>query len=386
MALGGVLAACGAPDRVFQDAPTGGASSAGATSVGGNSAGATSAGGSSVGGSSVGGSSAGDGAGGLGAAGGGGRTSCDLGEDSVEHCGACDRSCPAPAREDEQAVCVAGECKTRCIEGASRCGSDGKVRIECIEGVFQYAGTCDFVCVDGSCDGSCSPGDTGCSGKSVTLCGEDGEWAVTTPCAFACLAGECTGVCVPEQTRCGAAGREICDDLGEWEVAPCGSGTECVAGACLKSDGQTCAAAAECASDDCTTFYLDADKDGYGSTGTVKVCGATPPSGYVSNDDDCCDSDAAARPGQEEFFSRVRTGCGGYDFDCNDDEELERELVSTGCGSTSEAQTMCRGWHGTPPGCGDEGQYFTMCECTYSSQSGCHSLCPRFDASVQACR
>ena len=46
-----------------------------------------------------------------------------------------------------------------------------------------------------------------------------------------------------------------------------------------------------------TSFYLDADGDGYGSSGdSVQAC--THPEGYVSDDRDCDDSDALEHPNQ----------------------------------------------------------------------------------------
>ncbi|HEU5168686.1 MAG TPA: MopE-related protein, partial [Chitinophagaceae bacterium] len=59
------------------------------------------------------------------------------------------------------------------------------------------------------------------------------------------------------------------------------------------------------------TYYRDLDGDGYGnsSSGTIQACGAT--NGYVSNNDDCSDNDAAVNPEAKEI-------CGnGIDDDCN---------------------------------------------------------------------
>ncbi|HEX6334751.1 MAG TPA: MopE-related protein, partial [Flavisolibacter sp.] len=49
-----------------------------------------------------------------------------------------------------------------------------------------------------------------------------------------------------------------------------------------------------------STFYRDLDGDGYGklSSGTVQAC--TAPQGYVSNDTDCDDNNAAVNPGTTE--------------------------------------------------------------------------------------
>ncbi len=64
------------------------------------------------------------------------------------------------------------------------------------------------------------------------------------------------------------------------------------------------------------TYYRDSDGDGYGDPEVyLTVC--TQPSGYVSNSDDCSDSNALVKPGSEEV-------CNGIDDNCNDlvDEDI----------------------------------------------------------------
>lgn len=48
-----------------------------------------------------------------------------------------------------------------------------------------------------------------------------------------------------------------------------------------------------------TTFYQDADGDGYGNA-SVSRSEASQPNGYVSNADDCNDGDATIHPGAPE--------------------------------------------------------------------------------------
>ena len=58
-----------------------------------------------------------------------------------------------------------------------------------------------------------------------------------------------------------------------------------------------------------TTFYQDADGDGYGNLAmTTQAC--TAPAGYVANSTDCNDADAAVHPGATEV-------CNGVDDNCN---------------------------------------------------------------------
>ena len=56
-------------------------------------------------------------------------------------------------------------------------------------------------------------------------------------------------------------------------------------------------------------WYQDFDLDGYGNA-AVSIVTCTPPPGYVTNDDDCNDTNAAIKPGAAEV-------CDGVDNDCD---------------------------------------------------------------------
>lgn len=65
------------------------------------------------------------------------------------------------------------------------------------------------------------------------------------------------------------------------------------------------------------TGYADADADGYGTSTASQVCsGASLPAGYVSNNTDCYDSNANAKPGQTGWFTTNR-GDGSFDYNCD---------------------------------------------------------------------
>ena len=73
-----------------------------------------------------------------------------------------------------------------------------------------------------------------------------------------------------------------------------------------------------------STWYADADADGYGDAGsTVDAC--FEPSGYTDDSSDCDDSDAAVNPGALEV-------CNDLDDDCDGDVDEGRDGVALDCG------------------------------------------------------
>ncbi|MBI2592749.1 MAG: hypothetical protein HYW37_01120 [Candidatus Colwellbacteria bacterium] len=101
-----------------------------------------------------------------------------------------------------------------------------------------------------------------------------------------------------------------------------GGGVTVCSGASLPSGYRSAVNGADCNDGNASvwqnlTGYTDSDADGYGSSGPGSVCsGASLPGGYVSNNSDCYDSNANARPGQGSFFTTNR-GDGSFDYDCN---------------------------------------------------------------------
>ncbi len=107
-----------------------------------------------------------------------------------------------------------------------------------------------------------------------------------------------------------------------------------------------------------STFYRDADSDGYGvSTSTRSACDA--PSGYVSNDDDCNDSSSSINPGATETTGdgtdsncdgretcyadadndsyRTTTTVSSTDSDCSDSGEALSSETSGDCNDSSSS-------------------------------------------------
>ena len=135
-----------------------------------------------------------------------------------------------------------------------------------------------------------------------------------------------------------------CDDLD-----PCTAGDACRDGACRPATVLA-------------SWYRDEDGDSYGN-GAAEVCDAEPPSGYVADRTDCCDTDPDVHPAQESWFDVARR-CGdeSFDYDCSGLEELRWTGTGGGC---SLSGGLCRstvGWQGsTPPACGAAGHWISEC-------------------------
>jgi hypothetical protein len=77
------------------------------------------------------------------------------------------------------------------------------------------------------------------------------------------------------------------------------------------------------------TFYQDADGDGFGNPSVSKTACTAIPNGYVTKAGDCCDSEPHAFSGSSWEGTVPRTGCGGYDYNCDTVETEEYPYVCT---------------------------------------------------------
>ncbi|MBZ0118573.1 MAG: putative metal-binding motif-containing protein, partial [Sandaracinaceae bacterium] len=139
------------------------------------------------------------------------------------------------------------------------------------------------------------------------------------------------------------------------------------------------------------TCYADADNDGYRPNGTATVASADPdcddPGEARSGEPttDCCDTDGNAFPGSTYFGTTTRTGCTGYDYNCDGSTTQQYPSGYSGCTYTMTCATgrgypcsqtsgngFVAGWGNmtgtytytpdtTPPSCGQTGSYVATC-------------------------
>jgi hypothetical protein len=211
--------------------------------------------------------------------------------------------------------------------------------------------------VDDDCDGTVDPADA--DGASTWYSDDDGDnygaGAGTTACdapvGTVSNASDCddaassvypgaTEVCDDVDQDCNGSVDDNATDIGTWYMdadsdsfgdasmsttacdAPAGyvatssdcddaddgaypGATESCDGADNDCDGSTDEAGAVGES----TWYMDADSDGYGGPTSTDACDA--PLGYVDNTDDCDDADASANPGESEVADGVDNNCDG---------------------------------------------------------------------------
>jgi hypothetical protein len=123
-------------------------------------------------------------------------------------------------------------------------------------------------------------------GGCAQQCSAQGDHATPT-----CTDGECGFDCESGWVDVNGDASDGCES----ECSPTNGGVEICDGRDNNCDGQVDGADAA----EAQTYFRDADNDGYGdSSDTVRACGA--PVGYVADDTDCDDTDAATNPGADE--------------------------------------------------------------------------------------
>jgi hypothetical protein len=126
--------------------------------------------------------------------------------------------------------------------------------------------------------------------------------------------------------------------------------------------------------------YQDSDGDGYGQntpTGSRCIQSGGYNSGYSATNNDCCDSDSGANPGnaaspQDPYGSSSSLdACGSYDWNC--DGSIETPFPTNDLG-TACATDCYDGWvymWTTALGCGGAGFYLDTYQCWNGATGGC---------------
>ncbi|MGC4086915.1 MAG: hypothetical protein QM756_03245 [Polyangiaceae bacterium] len=261
----------------------------------------------------------------------------------------------------------AGGASAECTPSATRSCLDGGALGACAAGKQ----TCTTSVTWGPCSIVPSAADTCEQGNDANCNGALNEGCpclkgATRSCADAGLVGKC------------ANGTQTCTDKGAWgacsitpasedtcekgnndncsgaanEGCSCILGTPRACGAC--QDGtQTCSNGKTGQYTTCagavlvpTTYYRDADGDGFGSAASTTVCTSTPPTGYTDQTGDCCDDGgnltlaAKIHPGQTEWFQAAANLCGvTWDYDCSKKVDLKQTEIQSGCAVGTTAPT-----------------------------------------------
>jgi hypothetical protein len=255
----------------------------------------------------------------------------------IETCNDADDDCDGIS--DEALVQDCGMTIGACMRGTERCEAGAWVECTAVTAADEV---CDGA-IDENCDGVVDEG-CKCASGAMRDCGIDtGECAVGRQ---RCLGGtwgeECTGAVGPAEEACNGLDDD-CDtntDEGvtttfyrdadgdghgdplttEMACSPSGGFTttmdDCNDGCavCFTGAGEAC----DTFDNNCngttdegatSTFYRDADGDGFGSGTTIVAC--TPPAGYVMPSGDCDDGEMTVYPGATELCNAIDEDCDG---------------------------------------------------------------------------
>ena len=224
---------------------------------------------------------------------------------------------------------VGPNCSDSCNESSDDCTADDGDGVSCTGG-FCQSGMCVPVCtpttevcdgVDNDCDlqvdedavcGTCVWSVEVCDGKDNDC---DGQVDEGNPGGGASCSTGLPGIC--------ELGIMVCNNGGLQCVQSIQPTTEVCDGLDNDCDGSVDEGVT-------TTYYRDADDDGYGNlANNIQACSV--PAGYVTNDDDCNDTNSSIHPDALEI-------CDGVDNDCDG-------IVDEGCQQLSAAVTGSGGGH-----------------------------------------
>ncbi len=245
-----------------------------------------------------------------------------------EACDGADNDCDGITDEDHASACP--DCSgPDCPESA--CVFGVEIPCACPAGTRRACGP-EF--------GECAPG--------VQRC-EDGRWTACAggigPSSERCdgLDNDCDGV-ADEELRilvyldrdydgygdpahsCSVCGlSDTCQEPGRWVANALDCDDDC--DVCFSGSEEAC----DGLDGDCDghvdegvtqTFYRDVDGDGYGNPASPgEFC--TPVAGFAARAGDCADRDPRANPAQEAIFETPVAERGGFDFNCDGQDDRE---------------------------------------------------------------
>lgn len=136
----------------------------------------------------------------------------------------------------------------------------------------------------------------------------------------------------------------------------------------------------------CQLYYRDLDGDGFGNQ---SKCLCSAQANYTGNQGgDCYEQNSEVNPSQTLFFS-IQRGDGSYDYDCNENEEMEFSQTASSCGQCDYFQGGNTGMWADyqAPSCGQTASWCPNCD--YATYHSCQCLIVNntaYTSKTQTCR
>lgn len=290
------------------------------------------------------------------------RTSCSGG--LCDESGACvkclrDSDCTSSSAK----YCVKGECNACSPNGQNTCPLCKKCSAQ---------GTCVNQSKGEDLNNDCpSSGQSSeCANGSCNGSGACGVVAVNTACGT-CQACDSAGTCA--FVKSGSDPNSDCDPVSGQQS----SSSSCKDGYCDGKGG--------CRTTTATKCYRDKDGDGYGDpTSYSNYCSSCPSTEWISNNKDCYDSNANAKPGETEYYE-INRGDLSFDYNCDNKQEKKYpSFTNQTCASTCTSDGKCQPKSGAPAtACGERNSECSPNNCSSAGASSCAAF---VGWNAQACR